>query len=162
MSLQKLAAENSTGLSSPAGPSRQVSSTTASSPSYSTAYLNELKAATPTRLTGRSRLDAEIDGDEDEDMDMDGGLSLAARQKYGDVSMVDTTAGIPDEAHVAAAKAKRRAAVGQGGVQGGEEDFIPLNEGKGRMSLYDGDKGPHPESRLQREEDEEGDGDDGE
>jgi GC-rich sequence DNA-binding factor len=90
---------------------------------------------------------------------MNSGLSNAAREKYGDVTLVDTTAGIPDEAHVAAAKAKRRAAVGQGGVQSGEEDFIALNEGKGRLSLYE--EGPHPESRLQREEDEEGDGDDG-
>jgi GC-rich sequence DNA-binding factor len=88
------------------------------------------------------------------------GLSAAARAKYGNVSVVDTTAGIPDEAHVAAAKAKRRAALEQA-AHGGEEEFISLTDGRGRLSLYDGDKGPHPESRLQREEDEEGEGDEG-
>lgn len=89
------------------------------------------------------------------------GLSKIARSKYGAVE--DTTAGIPSVAAIASAKAKRHAAAGSsantGGDELGGEDFISL--GNGQISVYDGSRGPHPESRLQREDDEQGEGDEG-
>lgn len=60
----------------------------------------------------------------------------------------DESAGIPDAAAIAAAK-NRRAQASRGTAGGEEEDYISLG----------GSKGPHPESRLMREEDEMDDGD---
>ena len=83
--------------------------------------------------------------------------------------VLDTTQGIPDEAAIAAAKAKRKTATGTGISSSsglGGEDYISIDQDNGKLAVFDadvrGDPGPHPESRLQREEDEEGEGDAGE
>ncbi|WWD04119.1 hypothetical protein V865_002185 [Kwoniella europaea PYCC6329] len=119
---------------------------------YSREYLSELKASTPTRAPRTT----EIQDDEDEDVDSNG-LSKIARDKYSTSIIEDTTAGIPDTAAIAAAKAKRQAALESSKHGGLGEDYISL--GSGKIAIYDGDSGPHPESRLMREDDEEGDGD---
>lgn len=100
------------------------------SQSYSREYLSELKAATPTRAP-------KTEGD---------GLSAIAQEKYASQIAADTTAGIPDAAAVAAAKNRRKAALEGRSM---DEDYISLGP----------DRGPHPESRLMREEDEGEEGD---
>ena len=60
---------------------------------------------------------------------------------------------IPSESSIKAAKEKRDRLRKATTV---EEDFIPLT-----VSKRDGPVGPHPESRLVREDDEMGEGDDG-
>lgn len=100
------------------------------SQSYSREYLSELKAATPTRAP-------KVEGD---------GLSSIAQEKYASQIAADTTAGIPDPAAVAAAKNRRKAALEGRAL---DEDYISLGS----------DQGPHPESRLMREEDEGEEGD---
>ncbi|ODN78431.1 hypothetical protein L202_04069 [Cryptococcus amylolentus CBS 6039] len=143
----------------PGGDSYAAPAPSASGSSYSQEYLSQLKAATPTRAP-RSATDSAGD---DEEIDASG-LSRLARQKYGSSIAQDTTAGIPDAATIAAAKMKRQAGLGNGqrsSNRDGGEDYISLSEGGGggRIAIYDGQQGPHPESRLMREEDETGDGD---
>jgi GC-rich sequence DNA-binding factor len=129
------------------------SSPLGASPSYSSDYLSQLKASTPTR--GPRPVTVEDDGIEEVDAN---GLSKMAREKY---ASVDTTEGIPDTAAIAAAKMKRQARVEISKHDAGnEEDFISL--GGGKLIVHDGeDRGPHPESRLMREEDEGDEGDEG-
>jgi hypothetical protein len=140
-----------------------------SSVSYNNAYLEELKASTPMKAP-RSR-DSE---DEPQAMEVDDIRDPAASTTFATPSLsryapvLDTTQGIPDEAAIAAAKAKRKTATGTGVSSSsglGGEDYISINQDNGKLAVYDadarGDVGPHPESRLQREEDEEGDGDAG-
>lgn len=125
-------------------------SPSASSPSYSQDYLSQLKASTPSRASRPVTMDDELE---------DGsGLSRLAREKY---ASVDTTEGIPDTAAIAAAKMKRQARLENSKHDiGQEEDFISL--GGGKLVVHDGeDRGPHPESRLMREEDEGDEGDEG-
>jgi GC-rich sequence DNA-binding factor len=130
------------------------SSPLGASPSYSSDYLSQLKASTPTRGPRPVTVD---DDDDIEEVDANG-LSKMARDKY---ASIDTTEGIPDTAAIAAAKMKRQARVESSKHDiNGEEDFISL--GGGRLIVHDGDKGPHPESRLMREEDEGDEGDEGE
>ncbi|KGB78044.2 GC-rich sequence DNA-binding factor [Cryptococcus deuterogattii R265] len=125
---------------------------------YSREYLSELKAATPTRAPR-----GVTDTIEDDDTEDPSGLSRLAREKYASTFAQDTTAGIPDAATIAAAKMKRQAAVGGNGPASAsaenEEDYISLGSGAGKVAIYDAQQGPHPESRLMREEDEEGEGD---
>lgn len=131
------------------------SSPLGASPSYSSDYLSQLKASTPTRGPRPATVD---DHDDIEEVDANG-LSKMARDKY---ASVDTTEGIPDTAAIAAAKMRRQAKVESSKHDiNGEEDFISL--GGGRLIVHDGtDRGPHPESRLMREEDEGDEGDEGE
>lgn len=111
-----------------------------SSSMYSRDYLDELKAATPSRAP------------RPEDGDEDGGLSRAAQDKYASAIQDDRSAGIPDAAAIAAAKHKRSAALsGVRGAKGDDMDDEYISLG--------GDNEPHPESRLMREEDEGEDGD---
>lgn len=124
-----------------------------SSSIYSKEYLSQLKAATPTRAPA---LAATVDDEQDEDAENGTGLSRIAREKYGSALVEDTTAGIPDTAHIQAAKQRRAAAVesrkhGGSGGAGEEEDYIAL--GGGKLIVHDGGSGPHPESRLMREDD---------
>lgn len=63
---------------------------------------------------------------------------------------------IPSESSIKNAKEKR-GRLRSNKMEGVEEDFISLSVTK----REDIDKGPHPESRLMREEDEMGEGDDG-
>lgn len=135
------------------------------SSSYSREYLSELKASTPTRA---SRSAADNEGGDDagngEGDEEDGtGLSRMARSKYASSFVEDTTAGIPDAAAVASARMKRQAKV-EAAKHGGDEmgeDYIAL--GGGKLIVHDGRaEGPHPGSRLMREEDEGEEGDEGE
>ncbi|WVF68661.1 hypothetical protein IAT40_003432 [Kwoniella sp. CBS 6097] len=130
-----------------------ISSSSSTSGLYSKEYLTQLKASTPTRAPRTT----EIEDDEDIGVAGSDGLSSIARNKYASTIVEDTTAGIPDATAIAAAKAKRHAALESQKHGGGEEDYISLGEGK--IAVYDGDQGPHPESRLMREEDDLGDGD---
>jgi hypothetical protein len=59
---------------------------------------------------------------------------------------------IPSESMIKSAKEKREKLR----VQGGQDDFISL-----AVTKRSEDDGPHPESRLMREEDDLGEGDDG-
>ncbi|ORX37954.1 nineteen complex-related protein 2-domain-containing protein [Kockovaella imperatae] len=119
-----------------------------SSRTYSSEYLSELKAATPSKAPQRVAME---DGEEDEC-----GISSLAQHKYATQFSEDVSAGIPDPAAVAAAKMKRQAAVESAKHDLGE-DYIAL--GGGQLAVYDGEKGPHPESRLMREDDEGEEGD---
>lgn len=131
-----------------------------SSATYSQEYLSHLKASTPSRASKTTDDDAM--GEVVSDLSGEGGLSEAARMKYGSLIQEDTGAGIPDDATIVAARMKRQAKV-MGAKRGleGNEDYIAL--GNGQIAVWDdGEKGPHPESRLMREEDEGEDGDEGE
>lgn len=136
-------------------------SATKNSGVYSREYLSELKAATPTRAP-RGVTDTIEDDNDDVDSS---GLSRLAREKYASSFAQDTTAGIPDATTIAAAKMKRQAGMGGNGAATAsaesEEDYISLGSGGGKIAIYDAQQGPHPESRLMREEDEEGEGDEG-
>jgi len=142
--------------STPLASSSDNETPSSSSSIYSKEYLSQLKASTPTRAPRRATVE-----DEDDDEDMDGpGLSRVARNKYASSLIEDTTAGIPDTVAIAAAKTKRQAAVENvkhGGNLG--EDYIAL--GGAQIAVFDGTTGPHPESRLMREEDEGEEGDEG-
>lgn len=135
-----------------ASTSQSHSSPLGGSPSYSQDYLSQLKASTPSRAPRP----VTVDDDEEDD---GSGLSRLAREKY---ASMDSTEGIPDTAAIAAAKMKRQARLESSKHDvGQEEDFISL--GGGKLVVHDGeDKGPHPESRLMREEDEGDEGDEGE
>ncbi|KAF8171926.1 nineteen complex-related protein 2-domain-containing protein [Mycena galopus ATCC 62051] len=114
-------------------------------PTYDKAYLNELKASTPS-----SR--APVPSDPyDADMSVDFGDMSA------DVSMqsVESEAfDIPAESSIKVAR-ERRERLRKTGVST-EDDFISLSV----VKRSDESRGPHPESRLMREEDELGEGDD--
>lgn len=142
------AIDNSTPLPLPASVAKST---------YNSSYLAQLKASTPTRQTLAREPGAVIayDVDEDSSMPLEEGME-------------DTTAGIPDEAAIKSAIARRRrhalqqtstsdaAALTEGG-----EDYISLTANTSRLAVYDHSaaQGPHPESRLQRESDSEGEGD---
>ncbi|EIN12920.1 hypothetical protein PUNSTDRAFT_97886 [Punctularia strigosozonata HHB-11173 SS5] len=112
-------------------------------PVYDAAYLSQLKASTPTT---RPRLATE----ESTDVSMD--VDDASGQRVSEMDFIDNAgAAIPSESTIVAAKQKRDRL-----RKGPEEDFISLT-----VSKYDsGPPGPHPGSRLMREEDEIGEGDD--
>ncbi|KAF7298985.1 GC-rich sequence DNA-binding factor-like protein [Mycena indigotica] len=113
-------------------------------PTYDQAYLNELKANTPS-----SRPEPVIPTDGyDADMSMDVDMSA-------DISMQDDPAVyIHSESSIKQAK-ERRGLLRKTGVPS-QDDFISLSV----VKRSDEDQGPHPESRLVREEDELGEGDD--
>ncbi|KAI5451159.1 hypothetical protein NCC49_002035 [Naganishia albida] len=142
ISLQKLAHQNTTS-----DPLAKPSS------SYDTDYLAQLKAATPTRTTlAREQPDAVVPYDDDEDAAAAAAAPMTGRQ--------DTTEGIPDEAAIASALARRRKRQQQPQpMSTGEEDFISLSAETSKLAVYAAAQGPHPESRLQRESDSEGSGD---
>lgn len=133
--------------------SAPTASSSTPSHSYSSEYLSELKASTPSRAPK-----AAVEDEDDVDEEDGTGLSRAARNKYASNFVEDMTAGIPDAAAIASAKNKRLAAV-ESKKHGLGDDYISL--GNGQISVYDGEKGPHPESRLMREEDEGEEGDEG-
>ena len=118
---------------------------------YSSEYLSQLKASTPSKAPQQATVD-------EEEKDDGTGLSRAAREKYASTITEDTTAGIPDAAAIASARMKRQAAV-EGVKDGLGDDYVAL--GGGQIAVYDNEKGPHPESRLMREEDEGDEGDEG-
>ena len=114
---------------------------------YSPSVLASLKASTPARRRngGESGGGGELDDAHQDMLDPtaqidEHGNSLAGLKFGADFAQQ----GIPSEALVAAAKERRRRAAGVDGD--GDGDFISLRDG------------PHPESRLQREEDDVGSG----
>ncbi|KAF7288531.1 GC-rich sequence DNA-binding factor-like protein [Mycena chlorophos] len=113
------------------------------SPMYNQAYLNELKANTP------SSRPAVADG-YDADMSMD--VDMSADISIQDVE--ESATFIPSESSIKHAR-ERRGLLRKTGVPT-DNDFISLSVTK-RSDEY---QGPHPESRLVREEDELGEGDD--
>lgn len=133
----------------------------ASKPStYNQSYLAALKASTPTRATLQREPGAVIAYDED------GDTSMPLDDEQG---VEDTTAGIPDEAAIKSAIARRRRHAAHGvnpptaAAAGTGDDYISLTADTSRLAVYDHStsttSGPHPESRLQRESDSEGEGD---
>ncbi|KAG6817011.1 hypothetical protein H0H87_000907 [Tephrocybe sp. NHM501043] len=115
-------------------------------PTYDQAYLNELKASTPsTRPPPASDsydVDMSMDVDDITTMVVDG------------VDKFANTAIIPTESSIKSAR-ERRERLRKTGASG-EEDFISLSV----IRKADEPSGPHPSSRLVREEDELGEGDD--
>ncbi|KAG6853058.1 hypothetical protein C0991_007202, partial [Blastosporella zonata] len=116
-----------------------------SGPTYSQAYLNELKASTPSTrpppVSDPYDADMSMDVDDVSTMVIEGASSLSE-------------AVIPTESSIKDAK-ERRDRLRKVGVSG-EEDFISLSV----IRKADASVGPHPSSRLVREEDELGEGDD--
>ncbi|KAG1872371.1 GCFC-domain-containing protein [Suillus subalutaceus] len=111
-------------------------------PVYDQAYLSQLKASTPS-----SRRAPVAEG-YDADVSMDPGeTSMEATEISVDVDTV-----IPSESSILSAKQRRE----RMRTHGTEDDFISLSVTK-RDTVP---QGPHPESRLMREEDELGEGDD--
>ncbi|KAJ7784341.1 nineteen complex-related protein 2-domain-containing protein [Mycena metata] len=111
-------------------------------PTYDQAYLNQLKASTPS-----SRAPDPYDAD----MSMDLG-DISADISVQSVEKSETY--IPSESSIKVAK-ERRERLRTTGVAS-EDDFISLSV----VKRVDESRGPHPESRLMREEDELGEGDD--
>ena len=147
--LGKSSLSRTLNLPSTPGPSTSSSAGGGES-SYSKEYLDQLKASTPSRS-------ARVEGEDE----AHGGLSKLAQQKFASQFAEDTTQGIPDAAAVQAAKMKRQAALESAKHGGGDfgDDFIAL--GGGKLIIRDGQEGPHPESRLMREDDEGDEGDEG-
>ncbi|KAI0699950.1 nineteen complex-related protein 2-domain-containing protein [Cerioporus squamosus] len=116
-------------------------------PTYDAAYLSQLKASTPTV---RPALPTGESYDADVSMEVDSPVQLAAPSSIADDGSAETA--IPSASSILAAKEKRdrlrKSKVG--------EDYISLSLTK----RDDFSQGPHPESRLMREEDELGDADD--
>ncbi|KAI0747373.1 nineteen complex-related protein 2-domain-containing protein [Fomes fomentarius] len=115
-------------------------------PTYDAAYLSQLKANTPS---ARFPLPAGDSYDADISMDVDSPAQLSALSNIADE---ETETAIPSASSVLAAKQKReRLRASKPG-----EDYISLSLTK----RSDYSQGPHPDSRLVREEDELGDADD--
>ncbi|PPQ75513.1 hypothetical protein CVT24_013187 [Panaeolus cyanescens] len=128
----------------------QTASTTG--PLYDAAYLRELKASTPTARPppARTAIDLEVDAYEAD-------VSMMDIDAVAELDADATSTIIPSESSIKNAREKR-GRLRSNKMEGVEEDFISLSVTK----RDDVDKGPHPESRLMREEDEVGEGDDGE
>ncbi|KAI0916948.1 hypothetical protein AcW2_007207 [Taiwanofungus camphoratus] len=123
-------------------------------PTYDAAYLSELKATTPTARPPLP-VDAELSYDADMSLDADS-LTQSSLTNIIDLSGdAEPETYIPSGSSVLAAKQKRERVRALGTNSGGE-DYISLSVSK----RSDFSQGPHPESRLVREEDELGDADD--
>lgn len=124
-------------------------------PKYDQAYLNELKANTPSSRPSTTTEPVSVSSELDPSIqviDVDMGMSPSC-----DIDKVveDSATVIHSESIIKSAK-DRRERLRKTGTSN-EEDFISLSVTK----REDVDAGPHPESRLAREEDELGEGDDG-
>ncbi|KAG2010010.1 hypothetical protein CC2G_012869 [Coprinopsis cinerea AmutBmut pab1-1] len=121
-------------------------------PTYDQAYLDQLKASTPT---ARPSLPTTESSDGDLPMDVDSTeISVRSVDVLQDDSTPSiTTTEILSESSIKVAKEKRERL--RKLKDSGEEDFISLS-----LTKRSEDLGPHPESRLVREEDELGEGDD--
>ncbi|KAF7980000.1 hypothetical protein HWV62_40096 [Athelia sp. TMB] len=121
-------------------------------PSYSAEHLSELKASTPSLR--RPPIQDPYDADMSMDMDSTADFSMVAMNS-SDVFLDDQSAPlIPSESSISNAKQKRERL--RGAAAEGSEDYISLSLTK----QSDQPKGPHPGSRLMREDDELGEGDD--
>lgn len=128
---------------------------------YSPAALAELKAATPNRDRNGGVEMQVREGDKaystiaDPSQQRDEAGDSLTRMKFGADFAHDA---IPSDAVIAAAKEKRRRGIaGESGAGSTSEDFISLYDPRGSRQR---DQDPHPESRLQREEDDVGSGED--
>ena len=125
-------------------------------PRYDAAYLSELRASTaaaprPERPVNTVEIN---DGEPAFDAsEMEGAVIENLDDMQAVMSNSYTELSIPSESSIKAAKEKRDRLRK---TETAEEDFIPLT-----VSKWDGPVGPHPESRLVREDDEMGEGDDG-
>ena len=131
-------------------------------PIYDAAYLSELKASTPTNRPPASRNDSyDVDMSVDPDdypmttIDDVSGMIVILCHKASAVFSVaeDLEPVIPSESSILASKRERNRAT----LSTGRDDYISLTVAK----QDDEYRGPHPESRLMREEDELGEGEDG-
>ncbi|KAG6878518.1 hypothetical protein C0993_005449, partial [Termitomyces sp. T159_Od127] len=128
-----------------------------SGPTYDAAHLRELKAGTPSSRPPPAA-ETSMDVDEASSLALDGAgspfckTSLAARCPR--LTGAPAEAIIPTDSSIKAAR-ERRERLRKTGA-GGDEDFISLSVVRGADAL----EGPHPASRLVREEDELGEGDD--
>ncbi|KAF8510864.1 nineteen complex-related protein 2-domain-containing protein [Gautieria morchelliformis] len=115
-------------------------------PSYTKAYLSELKANTPSTPPVRPPIpENNSDTSFDVSFDIDGAVVENASDVFGETA-------IPSASAISAAKEKRGRLRGTGA----DDEFISLSVAK----PGDVPQGPHPESRLVREEDELGEGED--
>ncbi|KAG8743383.1 hypothetical protein FRC12_015064 [Ceratobasidium sp. 428] len=127
-------------------------SRTSSGPVYDKAYLDELKAATLSAPTPATQ-DVEMTLDIEE---ADGAMVVDNELDAGDVFDRRPTE-IPMSSAVLEAK-KKRERMRVTGNTAPSDDFISLSVT--RRDDMEVDQGPHPESRLMREEDDLGEGDD--
>ncbi|KAJ7159856.1 nineteen complex-related protein 2-domain-containing protein [Mycena crocata] len=124
-------------------------------PTYDQAYLNQLKASTPSSrapLPSVDPYDADMSmdvGDMSADMSMQG---IETEDVFG--ASYQSATFIPSESSIKVAKERRERL--RTTVASGADDFISLSV----VKRPDESQGPHPESRLMREEDELGEGDD--
>ncbi|KAF9026128.1 GCFC-domain-containing protein [Hymenopellis radicata] len=118
-------------------------------PTYDEAYLNELKAS--TRRAPPPAADP-YDADMSMDIDMSVDVDDVSMQVLDD-SFVSASSSIPSESSIKVAKERRERM--RTTTASGEDDFISLS-----LTRKSEDLGPHPESRIMREDDELGEGDD--
>lgn len=137
----------------------QATITASSGPKYDQAYLNELKASTPSARPSTIANSISTPNDNEQSlqiMDVEmGEHHYMPSLQHTNRSTEETTTIIPSESLIKTAK-ERRERLRKTGVST-EEDYISLSVTR----REDIDQGPHPESRLVREEDELGEGDDG-
>ncbi|CAA7262911.1 unnamed protein product [Cyclocybe aegerita] len=124
----------------------QATISTNDSPKYDAAYLEELKASTPSARPPPMNVDPY-----DADMSVD---LVDVSMQSAEMDTEETMSFIPSESSIKVAKEKR------GRLRkmrdSGEVEYISLS----LTRIEDMPQGPHPESRLVREEDELGEGDD--
>ncbi|KAI0322031.1 nineteen complex-related protein 2-domain-containing protein [Amylostereum chailletii] len=125
-----------------------ISAHTDRGPVYDQAYLSELKASTPSSRP-RPPPDDTHDGDVAMDTSGMGDTTIETVNVFGNDDPV-----ILSQSSILAAKEKRERL--RMSASKGEDDYISLSVTK----HGEGYQGPHPESRLVREEDELGEGDD--
>ncbi|KAH9924304.1 GCFC-domain-containing protein [Epithele typhae] len=137
----------STGVSSSSFTPQQTSG-----PTYDAAYLNELKASTPSARPSlhSSALDTDVSMDVD-DPSQFSAITVETPLLNPCADEQSETA-IPSASSILSAKQKRERLR----ANKGSEDYISLSLAK----QDDFSRGPHPESRLMREDDELGDADD--
>ncbi|KAF8575456.1 hypothetical protein K439DRAFT_1649550 [Ramaria rubella] len=119
------------------------------SPRYTQAHLNELKASTPSTPATRPPIPAH---DVDASFDIEGAVVENAADLLG-TGLDDPSTSIPSASAISAAKEKRTRLRA---TDIAPDEFISLSVTK----QSDVPQGPHPESRLVREEDELGEGED--
>jgi GC-rich sequence DNA-binding factor len=133
-------------------------------PKYDASYLEDLKAYTNSARPAPPP----PSNDRVQTMDIDSGMMLDASEMNGAFienendlhlmsSAMATETMIPTESSIKAARDKRDRLRKTGAPDGPEEDFISLSVAK----REDFAQGPHPDSRLMREDDDLGEGDDG-
>ena len=144
-----------------------ISPRTDRGPVYDEAYLNELKASTPSSRPRISEGDSHHDGTlinsalEDSAMDIGNRPYIVFFRTCVPMRLSFTDTGvatIPSQSVVSAAKEKRERMRAAGPSSSHADDYISLS----LTTRNDQYQGPHPESRLMREDDDLGQGDDGE